>query len=120
MLLNNISIDIFYGVNKPAKEFGKYRLLRITDIQNNRVEWDKVPYTDFDEKKVLSYLLKKGDVLFARTGGTVGKSYLVENCPSNAIYASYLIKVQLAKNIDYKYIKFFLNPIFIGRKYSIM
>lgn len=110
--LNAISTDILYGVNKPAKEFGKYKLLRITDIQNNKVEWDKVPYTNFDEKKVLPYLLKKGDVLFARTGGTVGKSYLVEDCPNNAIYASYLIKVQLSKNIDYKYIKYFFESHF--------
>ena len=61
--INTISKSILYGVSESAKTNGKYRLLRITDIQNNSVQWDSVPYTDFDENKAKSYLLSDGDIL---------------------------------------------------------
>ena len=111
--LDFLSTNILYGVSESAKENGKYKLLRITDIQNNFVDWDTVPYTDFNEAKVNQYLLHKDDILFACTGGTVGKSYLVEDCPSNTIYASYLIRVRLTKSINSHFIKsFFESPFY--------
>ena len=98
-----------YGVSESAKTNGKYRLLRITDIQNNSVQWDSVPYTDFDENKVKSYLLSEGDILFARTGATVGKSYLVQELAEEAIYASYLIRVQTYDAVLPQYVKFYFE-----------
>ena len=76
--IQEISASIMYGVSESAKTVGKYKLLRITDIQENTVDWNSVPYTDFDTKKAESYLLQDNDILFARTGATVGKSYLVK------------------------------------------
>lgn len=109
--IEHISNSIFYGVSESAKASGEYKLLRITDIQNNRVNWNSVPFTNFDKTKVSSYLLKKGDILFARTGGTVGKSYLVDECPTNSIFASYLIRVQPSSLCYSQYIKrFFESP----------
>ena len=79
--VGEISQSILYGVSESAKSHGAYKLLRITDIQNNFVNWETVPFTDYDESKAESYLLKDGDILFARTGATVGKSYLVNSLP---------------------------------------
>ena len=107
--INDISKSILYGVSKSAKTNGKYRLLRITDIQNNSVQWDSVPYTDFDENKAKSYLLSDGDILFARTGATVGKSYLVQGLTEGAIYASYLIRVQTYDAVLPQYLKFYFE-----------
>ena len=107
--INDISKSILYGVSESAKTNGKYRLLRITDIQNNSVQWDSVPYTDFDENKVKSYLLSEGDILFARTGATVGKSYLVQELAEEAIYASYLIRVQTYDAVLPQYVKFYFE-----------
>ena len=107
--VNGISKSILYGVNESAKASGKYKLLRITDIQNNSVNWDSVPYTDFDENKANSYLLNDGDILFARTGATVGKSYLVQGLTEEAIYASYLIRVQTYDVILPQYVKFYFE-----------
>ena len=98
-----------YGVNESAKASGKYKLLRITDIQNNSVNWDSVPYTDFDENKANSYLLNDGDILFARTGATVGKSYLVQGLTEEAIYASYLTRVQTYDVVLPQYVKFYFE-----------
>lgn len=114
--LKNISSSIFYGVSKSAKKAGKYRLLRITDIQNDKVDWSSVPFTDYNEQEVDKYLLKEGDILFARTGATVGKSYLVKENISNAIYASYLIRVQLLEGILPEYIKAFFGSFFYWQR----
>ena len=86
-----ISSSINYGVSESAKATGKYRLLRITDIQDGKVSWESVPFTDYPEDKAKTFKLSDDDILFARTGATVGKSYLVEAAPNNAIFASYLI-----------------------------
>ena len=49
--IGEIAATILYGVSESAKESGKFKLLRITDIQNNRVNWQTVPFTNYDEKK---------------------------------------------------------------------
>lgn len=107
--VNNISKSILYGVSESAKSEGKYKLLRITDIQDNQVNWNTVPFTDFDEYKVSSYILRDGDIVFARTGATVGKSYLIKGLIQKAIYASYLIRVQTYDLILPEYIKLFFE-----------
>lgn len=107
--IGEIASSILYGVSESAKESGNYKLLRITDIQNNRVNWETVPFTNYDENKVQPYLLQDGDILFARTGATVGKSYLVEGLLQPSIYASYLIRVQTSGIILPSYIKLFFE-----------
>ena len=108
-IVDNIAPSILYGINESAKTTGKYKLLRITDIQENYVNWNYVPFTDYDEDKAKSYLLKDGDIVFARTGATVGKSYLVEGINQETLYASYLIRVQPSKYILTKYVKLFFE-----------
>ena len=107
--VNNISKSIIYGVSESAKSEGKYKLLRITDIQNNKVDWETVPFTDFDDDKVASYILYDGDIVFARTGATAGKSYLIKGLSQKAIYASYLIRVQTFDLILPEYVKLFFE-----------
>ena len=109
----DISSVIAYGVSESAKSEGKFKLLRITDIQDNVVNWNTVPYTDYPESKSENYILEAGDILFARTGATVGKSYIVdETVPKNAIYASYLIKVRVSDMISPRYVKYFFESGF--------
>ena len=109
----DISSVIVYGVSESAKSEGKFKLLRITDIQDNAVNWNTVPYTDYPESKSEHYILQAGDILFARTGATVGKSYLVDDAvPENAIYASYLIKVRVSNMIIPQYVKYFFESGF--------
>ena len=101
-----------YGVSESAKSKGEYKLLRITDIQNNAVDWNTVPYTDYDEHRANAYRISDGDILFARTGATVGKSYLVKGLQDKAIYASYLIRVQTFNEILPEYVKYFFESGF--------
>jgi type I restriction enzyme S subunit len=72
------------------------RFLRITDIQDGIVDWSSVPYCECVEPD--KYRLHKGDILFARTGATTGKTYLVTD-EVDAVFASYLIRISAGKEV---------------------
>ena len=84
-----------YGFTEKAsfEEIGP-KFLRITDIQNDGVNWDTVPFCKISAIDMGKYQLNTGDIVFARTGATTGKSYLVNN-PPESVFASYLIKVNI-------------------------
>lgn len=105
----NLSFSIQYGYNAPAKESGRIKMVRISDIHNNEVDWEHVPFCDINETDIKTYLLKENDILFARTGGTVGKSYLVTCVPEEAIYAGYLIRTQYSAQLSAQYLKYFME-----------
>jgi type I restriction enzyme S subunit len=112
-LFGDISINIHYGFTEKANENLKdVRFLRITDIQNNQVNWTSVPGCIIDEKDISKYKLKKDDILIARTGGTIGKSYLVKDIPVKSVFASYLIRVIPTPSFNAQYIKLFLESPF--------
>jgi type I restriction enzyme S subunit len=100
--LKTISARIEYGwtASASARPEGP-RFLRITDIQAGRVDWLRVPYSDSDPGA--SKLLRDGDVVVARTGGTTGKSYIITN-PPRAVFASYLLRVTPARELDPLYL----------------
>lgn len=102
--------NINYGYTESAsiEEVGP-KFLRITDIQDNRVDWSKVPFCSIDSRELMKYKLAEGDIVFARTGATTGKSYLVINPPA-AVFASYLIRVQLnTKDIIPQFLNLFFQ-----------
>ena len=103
--------DIQYGYtpDKNSREKTQVPILRITDIQNNKVDWENVPNVKVSQETLDKFSLKKGDILFARTGGTLGKSYLF-NEDKKAIFASYLIRVTNT-NSDFnpKFLKYFFE-----------
>lgn len=102
----DLSQSIQYGYNAPAKENGRIKMVRISDIQEGKVLWDTVPYCEIKEEDIPVYILGKNDILFARTGGTVGKSYLVKEVPEDAIYAGYLIRTRYSSLLCPEYMKY--------------
>ena len=86
-----------YGANEPAESddttFPRY--IRITDITANG-ELRPETFKSLEPSKAKDYLLDKGDVLFARSGATVGKTFLF-NADIKACYAGYLIKASCDK-----------------------
>lgn len=105
-----LSFSIQYGYNAPAIANGQYKMVRISDIQNNKLLWDTVPYCEIKDDDVETYQLAEDDILFARTGGTVGKSFLVKEVPCNAVYAGYLIRTRFdAQKLVPEYLKFFME-----------
>lgn len=84
---------LLYGINGVGKEKGKIRFIRITDIDScGKLKNEKKLYIDDCEDK---FLLKCGDILFARSGATVGKSYMHVNNNGLMSFAGYLIRARL-------------------------
>ncbi|MEO0123201.1 MAG: restriction endonuclease subunit S [candidate division WOR-3 bacterium] len=108
--VNDIADKIHYGYTASAieKPVGP-KMLRITDIQNNKVDWKSVPYCQIGPEEKQKYLLNEGDLVFARTGATVGKSYLVKGNIPEAVFASYLIRVILNNQVDRNYVYYFFQ-----------
>lgn len=106
-----LSQSIQYGYNAPAQDVGRIKMVRISDIQDGKVLWDTVPYCEIREEEIPTYLLQKNDILFARTGGTVGKSYLVKDVPEESIYAGYLIRTRYSSLLCPEYMKYFMESL---------
>lgn len=93
-----------YGSGASAINYdGKIRYIRITDIDENGILRNSsiASPSEFDEE----YLLEKGDLIFARTGATVGKTYLHQENNKDSIYAGYMIRFRFNKNE--------CNPVYI-------
>lgn len=87
------AINYGYTESASSEPVGP-RFLRITDIQDDQVDWDSVPFCKLEPADFPKYRLASGDIVFARTGATTGKSFLVRE-PPDAVFASYLIRLRL-------------------------
>jgi type I restriction enzyme S subunit len=83
------------------------KLLRITDLQEDTVDWESVPYADCDSQTRDDYRLAPGDLVIARIGATTGKAHLLEKCPE-AVFASYLIRLRTKPSLAPDFLGFFL------------
>ena len=111
--LDEISEKIDYGLTTSATSSDTgVKFLRITDIQENGVDWQSVPFCECSEKDLKQYALARGDIVFARTGATTGKSFLVKDTPEKTVFASYLIRVRAnQKLVDPDFLScFFQTP----------
>lgn len=94
-----------YGMNSAAIEFdGENKYIRITDIdeKSNKYKKDNLvsPDGDLDDK----YLVEENDILFARTGASVGKTYLYDKNDGKVYFAGFLIRVNVNKENNAKFI----------------
>lgn len=113
--LGEIADRIDYGVTASAeREPVGPKMLRITDIQDDAVDWSVVPYCPAVTKGVQTRVLAAGDIVFARTGATTGKSFHIEECPVGTVFASYLIRLRLRSDCaDPRYVShFFRTPAY--------
>jgi len=112
--LGKIALQIQYGYTASADPSAtEIRMLRITDIQNNRVDWPSVPGCQIKQGEAEKYLLSPNDILIARTGGTIGKSFIVPGAPAKSVFASYLIRVTPPRSMAARYLKTFLeSPLY--------
>ena len=108
--VGQISIRVQYGVTASADHTqSEPKFVRITDIQNDQVNWDIVPGMQGVTKDFSDHYLEPGDLLIARTGGTIGKSFLVSSVQFNAVFASYLIRISPAPSSNPSYLKIFAS-----------
>ena len=105
--LGNVSRIKQYGYTESAceNEVGP-RFLRITDIQNDFVDWHTVPYCPISESDYKKYKLKIGDLLIARTGNSTGAVTTIKD-KVDAVFASYLIRFKPNFNkVDFRFLDF--------------
>ena len=112
MPLGGFAESVDYGVTASASEqpIGP-KFLRITDIQDGAVDWENVPWCECDNRSASDARLKAGDIVFARTGATTGKSFLIRECPTDSVFASYLIRVRVGESAEPRFVShFFQTP----------
>ncbi|MBC1585648.1 restriction endonuclease subunit S [Listeria seeligeri] len=105
--LGEVATSFEYGLNASSKEYdGENKYIRITDIDENSHLFNQKNLTSPDFVLINSdnYLLEKGDILFARTGASVGKSYCYEERDGRVYYAGFLIRAKIKKKYDAKFI----------------
>ena len=98
-LKNIVKEPLKYGANESAEDDNPNnpRYIRITDFGADGLLKDDT-FKSLPMEVAKNYFLKEGDLLFARSGATVGKTFLFKNYEGIACYAGYLIKASFDKN----------------------
>jgi type I restriction enzyme S subunit len=97
--LGEVAEHFQYGLNASAKNYdGVHKYIRITDIDEDLRHFDESNLTspDISFDGADDYLLKHGDILFARTGASVGKTYLHKNDNADVYFAGFLIRARFS------------------------
>lgn len=105
--LGEIAFSFEYGLNAAAKEYdGENKYIRITDIDNNTHEFLTYNLTspDIDLTDAENYKLAEGDILLARTGASVGKSYIYRDSDGLVYYAGFLIRARIREEYDAEFV----------------
>ena len=105
--LSSIAASFDYGLNAAATEYdGKNKYLRITDIDDATHEFLKSNLTTplADLAMSADYLLEEGDLLFARTGASVGKTYLYRQYDGTVYFAGFLIRARIEESADPEFV----------------
>ncbi|MDU1261128.1 MAG: restriction endonuclease subunit S [Veillonella sp.] len=93
-----------YGLNAAAKEYdGMHKYIRITDIDDETHNFIQSNLTSPDidfNMDVSDYKLNVGDIVFARTGASVGKTYLYNPNDGDLYYAGFLIRGKVKEDCD--------------------
>ena len=110
VFLSDVADGFEYGMNAAATSFdGKHKYIRITDIDDDSHTYiDCVPVSPsavLEEK----YHVREDDILFARTGASVGKSYLYRKTDGDLFFAGFLIRIHVKEGVDSEYV--FLNTL---------
>lgn len=105
--LGDIAISFEYGLNAAAKEYdGTNKYLRITDIDDSSriFKDDDLTSPDADLSASENYRLQDGDILFARTGASVGKSFIYRESDGLVYFAGFLIRARIRQEYDAEFI----------------
>ena len=97
-----------YGANEPAEltDPNLPRYIRITDVrEDGRLREDT--FRTIPEDVARPYLLEDGDLLFARSGATVGKTFRFEPSWGRAAHAGYLIRARLKSACNSRFVQYF-------------
>ena len=97
-----------YGANESGVLYEESlpRYVRITDILDNNLRED-LQKLSLTEEQAKGYILENNDILFARSGGTVGKAFIFKEIYGRCAFAGYLIRAQIASTCSSEYIYYY-------------
>ena len=102
--LSNI-LEFEYGMNAAGKEFdGENKYIRITDIEESSRKFLQTKLVSPEGKITEKYRVKFGDILFARTGASTGKTYKYTNNDGKIYFAGFLIRGRVDKKTSVDFI----------------
>ncbi|WCT55091.1 restriction endonuclease subunit S [Paenibacillus kyungheensis] len=105
--LSEMSNSFEYGLNASATFFdGVNKYIRITDIddENRLFNQSNLTSPNADFSNIDNYLMKKDDILFARTGASVGKTYRYQDSDGKVYFAGFLIRARIKENFDSEFV----------------
>ena len=105
--MGEICTSFEYGLNAAAKDYdGKNKYIRITDIDDETRAFLQSDITtpDFSLEYADNYLLRDGDIVFARTGASVGKTYIYKEKDGKVYYAGFLIRARIKSDYNAEFV----------------
>lgn len=115
--LGDVVDEFKYGINAAAVSYdGENKYLRITDIDEGSRAFikDELASPDADLSSCNEYIMQDGDIVIARTGASVGKSYIYRPIDGKVYFAGFLIRARVNKNVDREFV--FQNTLTDGFK----
>ena len=115
--LGDVVDEFKYGINAAAVSYdGENKYLRITDIDEGSRAFikDELASPDADLSSCNEYIMQDGDIVIARTGASVGKSYIYHPIDGKVYFAGFLIRARVNKNVDREFV--FQNTLTDGFK----
>ncbi|WCG26235.1 restriction endonuclease subunit S [Enterococcus faecalis] len=105
--LGDVADHFEYGLNASAIEYdGKNKYLRITDIDDSSRKFiqNKLTSPNINVEEASNYILTVGDILFARTGASVGKTYRYDIKDGKVYFAGFLIRARIKDSFDSEFV----------------
>ncbi|OAJ73365.1 hypothetical protein AYJ08_00920 [Brevibacillus sp. SKDU10] len=109
--LGDVCTSLQYGTSKKSSNEGKVVVIRMGNLQDGEIDWNKLAYSN-DEEDIGKYLLQPGDVLFNRTNSPelVGKTSIYRG-EYPAIFAGYIIRLKYDNQINGEYLNYVMNSV---------
>ena len=105
--LGEVALSFEYGLNVAAKEYdGVNKYLRITDIddESHNFKNNELTSPDIDLTNAYNFRLHEGDILFSRTGASVGKTFIYKKSDGIVYFAGFLIRARIKSEYDAEFI----------------
>ena len=103
--LCDVASGFEYGMNAAATIYdGSHKYIRITDIDDSSHLYIQDELVSPEGQVEEKYRVRENDILFARTGASVGKSYCYQQSDGNLYYAGFLIRINVNSGVDCGYV----------------
>ena len=103
--LSDVASGFEYGMNAAATVYdGSHKYIRITDIDDSSHLYSQDEPVSPEGQAEEKYRVRENDILFARTGASVGKSYCYQRSDGDLYFAGFLVRIHVNSGVDCSYV----------------